>query len=44
MSETDAKHRGTCIDRVRFDANGVFEPVEITPAGVEWRSLPPALP
>jgi hypothetical protein len=44
MSETDAKHRGTCIDRVRFDAKGLIEPIEITPAGVEWRSLPHASP
>jgi len=35
LSETDANHRATCIDKLEFDANGYIKPVKITFDGVK---------
>ncbi|QJX48039.1 family 43 glycosylhydrolase [Hymenobacter taeanensis] len=34
LTETDANHRVTCIDRMYFDAQGHIQPVKITAEGV----------
>ncbi|TSD64641.1 family 43 glycosylhydrolase [Inquilinus sp. KBS0705] len=34
LTETDANHRVTCIDKITFDANGLINPVKITLEGV----------
>jgi len=39
LGETDANHRVTCIDRLRFDRHGRIRPVKITFEGVKARSL-----
>jgi beta-xylosidase len=39
LTETDAAHRVTCIDRMYFDENGKILPVKITKEGVEKREL-----
>ncbi|HPE77095.1 MAG TPA: family 43 glycosylhydrolase, partial [Draconibacterium sp.] len=39
LTETDAAHRETCIDRMYFDENGKILPVKITKEGVEKREL-----
>jgi beta-xylosidase len=39
LTETDANHRVTCIDRLYFDAQGLIKPVKITAAGVEKQPL-----
>lgn len=38
LGETDANHRVTCIEEMRFDENGFIEPIRITQEGV------PAMP
>ena len=40
--ETDANHRVTCIDELRFDDQGFIKPVKITNEGVEILPLPAA--
>jgi len=32
-------HRVTCIDRMYFDDHGVIQPIKITAAGVDRRTL-----
>lgn len=39
---TDANHRVTCIDRLRFNENGTIQPVIITRKGVKANPLRPA--
>jgi beta-xylosidase len=39
LTETDANHRVTCIDKMTFDANGLINPVRITNEGVTARQL-----
>jgi len=39
LTETDANHRVTCIDRMKFDAQGTIQPIQITTEGVERRTL-----
>ena len=39
LSETDANHRVTCIDRMEFGADGLIRPVTITKEGVVARKL-----
>jgi inosine-uridine nucleoside N-ribohydrolase len=39
LTETDANHRVTCIDRMEFDAQGRIKPITITNQGVELRPL-----
>lgn len=39
LSETDANHRATCIDRMIFNSDGTIQPVKITFEGVEKRLL-----
>lgn len=39
LTETDAAHRVTCIDRMFFDEDGKILPVKITKEGVEARKL-----
>ena len=39
LSETDANHRVTCIDKMEFDGDGLIKPVKITKEGVAARSL-----
>jgi len=39
LSETDANHRVTCIDKMEFDGDGLIKPVKITKEGVAGRSL-----
>ncbi|MFA6083698.1 glycoside hydrolase family 43 protein [Mucilaginibacter sp.] len=39
LTETDANHRVTCIDKMVFDANGLIQPVHITNQGVTARQL-----
>jgi beta-xylosidase len=34
LTETDANHRVTCIDKMTFDKNGMINPVKITNEGV----------
>lgn len=34
LTETDANHRVTCIDRMYFDENGLIKPIKITKDGV----------
>ncbi|MET4084073.1 beta-xylosidase [Pedobacter sp. UYP30] len=34
LTETDGNHRETCIDEMKFDANGLILPVKITKEGV----------
>jgi inosine-uridine nucleoside N-ribohydrolase len=40
LTEKDANHRVTCIDRMEFDEQGQIKPVKISHAGVALRSLP----
>ncbi|MBK0379894.1 glycoside hydrolase family 43 protein [Mucilaginibacter segetis] len=39
LTETDANHRVTCIDKMTFDANGLINPVKITNKGVAPKKL-----
>ncbi len=39
LGETDANARVTCVDRMRFDANGLIEPIQITREGVAAQPL-----
>ncbi len=39
LTETDANHRVTCIDRMYFDDQGAIQPIKITTEGVERRTL-----
>ena len=44
LGETDGNHRVVCIDRMRFTADGLIEPVKITREGVgavkpAWQNL-----
>lgn len=39
LTETDANHRVTCIDRMTFDDKGAIMPVKITVEGVERKTL-----
>ena len=39
LTETDAAHRVTCIDRMYFDEDGKILPIKITMEGVEARRL-----
>ena len=39
LTEKDANHRVTCIDRMYFDENGFIKPIKITNEGVERRPL-----
>lgn len=39
LTETDANHRVTCIDKMYFDENGLIKPVVITKEGVSARKL-----
>jgi len=39
LSETDANHRVTCIDKLLFDDQGLIQPVKITKEGVPARKL-----
>lgn len=39
LGETDGNHRVTCIDEMRFDKNGLIEPVKITKEGVKKNKL-----
>lgn len=39
LTETDANHRVTCIDRMEFDDQGFIKPVKITREGVRARPL-----
>ncbi len=39
LGETDANHRVTCIDEMRFDEQGFIKPVKITKEGVESSPL-----
>jgi beta-xylosidase len=39
LTETDANHRVTCIDKMTFDTNGLINPVRITNEGVTARQL-----
>jgi beta-xylosidase len=39
LSETDANHRVTCIDKLLFDDQGLIQPVKITKEGVPGRKL-----
>lgn len=40
LTETDANHRVTCIDEMKFDANGEILPVKITNEGVTAQRIP----
>ena len=40
LGETDANHRVTCIDEMRFDAEGLIQPIKITKDGVAELPLP----
>ncbi|HWW02533.1 MAG TPA: glycoside hydrolase family 43 protein [Candidatus Acidoferrum sp.] len=40
LGETDANHRVTCIDEMRFDERGFIKPIKITNEGVEILPLP----
>jgi len=42
LTETDANHRETCIERMEFDGEGFIKPVKITREGVASRPLNPA--
>ncbi len=39
LGETDAHHRVTCIDEMRFDQQGFIKPIKITNDGVESQVL-----
>lgn len=39
LTETDANHRVTCIEKMTFDANGLINPVRITNEGVTAQQL-----
>ena len=39
LSETNANHRVTCVDKLEFDENGFIKPVKITFEGVKGRKL-----
>jgi GH43 family beta-xylosidase len=39
LTETDANHRVTCIDRMYFDEKGFIKPIKITLEGVKQRTL-----
>jgi beta-xylosidase len=39
LGETDANHRVTCIDEMKFDKNGLIIPIRITKEGVAKRTL-----
>ncbi len=39
LGETEANHRVTCIDKLKFDANGFILPVLITTKGVQAKRL-----
>lgn len=39
LSETDANHRETCIERMYFDENGMIKPVKITFEGVPKQTV-----
>jgi len=39
LTETDANHRVTCIDKLIFDENGLIQPVKITFEGVTRKPL-----
>ena len=39
LTETDASHRVTCIDKMYFDENDLIKPVVITKEGVGARKL-----
>jgi len=39
LTETDANHRVTCIDEMKFDKNGLILPVNITFQGVKQQVL-----
>lgn len=39
LGETDGNHRVTCIDELKFDANGLILPVKITKEGVKASKL-----
>lgn len=41
LTEKDANHRVTCIDRMEFDDQGRIQPVKITHSGVARRPLAP---
>ena len=42
LGETDGNHRVVCIDRMRFTAAGLIEPVKITREGVEAVRMAPS--
>ena len=39
LTETDGNHRVTCIDEMKFDANGMILPVVITNEGVKAQKV-----
>lgn len=39
LTETDANHRVTCMDRMYFDEKGFIKPIKITHEGVDRRTL-----